>query len=361
MIKIKSLRPPIIGEVASGSGNGTAFTQLSWAKQQFKTKLGIDPHPGTLNLLLQDETSLENWRDLSRTEGHTIYSPSEKNCNARCYPVYIANRFSAAIIYPEVDNYPASQIELISSISLRQHLSLHDKDPLLLEVMHPLQTSAVIFDLDGTLVDSVDAFYILARRSAAGLGHEISRAQVTESLNYGKHFWEPSLPVDLPNRREVIDRLKNNAKRLWPEIAMENVSVFPDVAQTLSKLKSGGFQLGIVTALGGESLEILYRTGVRELFDAVITGSDVSKRKPHPEGLFKCLDSLETVPENAAYVGDTSIDMQAGLAAGMTVIGVLSGAGNPAQLCAAGAHRIFNSHVELPDVLHLLSKTSATD
>ncbi len=127
----------------------------------------------------------------------------------------------------------------------------------------------------------------------------------------------------------------------------EHARVFPNIYNTLLKLVEMGASLGIVTGSGRTSLELLYSAGVQDLFDAVVTGADVARRKPHPEGLLKCLDALGVKASDAVYVGDTSIDMQAGRAAGMTAVAVLSGAGNSAALCEAGAHRIIHSHSAL--------------
>ncbi|MBI3262738.1 MAG: HAD-IA family hydrolase [Acidobacteria bacterium] len=88
-----------------------------------------------------------------------------------------------------------------------------------------------------------------------------------------------------------------------------------------------------------------------ELFDAVITGEDVRRRKPDPEGLLACASMLGVSAADAAYVGDTPLDIEAAHAAGMIAMAVLGGAGDSALLSAAGADRLVASLGRLPGVV----------
>lgn len=342
----------IYGNVVSGLCKGMLFTELDWAKKQFIEKLGIDPYPGTLNIHLSEESIKEKWQSQQESAPYTIYANTKEGCDALAYPVHIGNRYTGAIVLPLVDNYPAHQIEIIAPVPLRQKLSLQDGDLLELEIMHPLTATTIIFDLDGTLLDTVDAFYILAKRTGDEFGIEMIQSRVYYLLNYGKPYWDDALSESISNRQSTIDQLNNRAVQLWPEVMAKHARIFPNIYDTLVTLKQGGATLGIVTGSGGTSLELLYSAGVEGLFDAVVTGADVSKRKPDPEGLHKCLDCLGVKANEAVYVGDTSIDMQASRAAGMTAVAVLSGAGDSTALCEAGAHRIIHTHSALIDLFN---------
>ena len=340
----------LYGNVVSGLGKGALFTELGWAKKQFIEKLGIDPHPGTLNIHLTEKVIISKWQALQNDVSYTIYADATEDCDARCYPVYIGNQYTGAIVLPLIENYPADQIEIIAPIPLRQSLSLHDGDKLEFDFRHSLEATTIIFDLDGTLLDTVDAFYILAKRTGDEFGIEMNRSHLYNLLNNGKSYWDTALPESSLNRQSTIDQLNNRAVQLWPEVMAKHARIFPNIYDTLFTLKQRGATLGIVTGSGGTSLELLYSAGVEGLFDAVVTGADVSKRKPDPEGLHKCLDCLGVKANEAVYVGDTSIDMQASRAAGMTAIAVLSGAGDSTALCEAGAHRIIHTHSALIDL-----------
>lgn len=337
----------ITGKVVSGLGHGAFFTGLEWARNQFIDMLGIDPHPGTLNIRLTSAASRSRWQTLKQSAYCTVQAPDADNCDAHCYPVHIAKRFTGAAVVPLLANYPDDRVELISPLHLRSSLSLLEGALLEFEHTHPVTASTVIFDLDGTLLDTVEAFYELARRTGDEFGIETKRAAVYQQLNHGQSYWDATLPATFVNRAATVKQLNARAVQLWPEVMAEHARHFPNIHDTLAGLKAMGATLGIVTGSGTSSLDLLDRAGVRDLFDAVITGSDVTRRKPHPEGLLKCMRLLDATPECTAYVGDTSIDMQASRAAGVTALAVLSGAGDSASLCRGGAHRIVPDHGRL--------------
>ena len=77
----------------------------------------------------------------------------------------------------------------------------------------------------------------------------------------------------------------------------------------------------------------------------------MSQRKPHPEGILKCLEQLGVAPEAAIYVGDTPLDIQASRAAGVCAVGVLTGAGDSALLSTHEPDRLVASHAKLAGIL----------
>ena len=126
----------ILGRLATGIGQGKHFTQLDWAHQQFLDKLGIDPFPGTINLIVDDSESLRVWNRLKDTPGIRIINPEDgpHNCDARCYPVSIQGQINGAIVVPEVAGYPPTQIEIIAATGVREALEIEDGDSLRLEI-----------------------------------------------------------------------------------------------------------------------------------------------------------------------------------------------------------------------------------
>jgi len=126
----------LLGRVATGSGHGEYFTRLDWARQQFLDKLGIDPFPGTLNLIVEDPGSTDIWNRLKGTVGVRIENPNSgpHDCDARCYPVSINGQIDAAIVLPEVARYSAVKIEIIAAKGVRDALGVDDGDTLRLEI-----------------------------------------------------------------------------------------------------------------------------------------------------------------------------------------------------------------------------------
>jgi phosphoglycolate phosphatase len=108
---------------------------------------------------------------------------------------------------------------------------------------------------------------------------------------------------------------------------VELTSVFPEVAQTLDRLKAAGIKMGIVSTKFRYRIEtILARDGLLEAFDEIIGGEDVMHHKPDPEGLVKALGKLDVRTADSLYVGDHPVDAEAAAAAGIPFAAVLTGA-----------------------------------
>lgn len=125
------------GCVSSGSGKGSFFTRLDWARAQFVEKLRIDPFPGTLNLVAEDDEAKAAWSALRSMPGIRIENPGEgdSDCSGRCYRVIVEGWVCAAVVVPEVPGYPVDKIEIIAPIGLRDILGKTDGDGVVLEFM----------------------------------------------------------------------------------------------------------------------------------------------------------------------------------------------------------------------------------
>jgi len=283
----------ISGRLVTGQGKGASFTRLPWAREQFLAHVGIDPYPGTLNLALDEADTRRSWEALRARPGEPIQPPEPGSCAARCYRVRLEGWLPGAIVLPEVPGYPTSQVEVISALPLRETLACADGDRISLEASDPLRVRGVLFDVDGTLVDSLEA----SRVVAAG--------------------------------------------------------VVPGLRETLETLRHRGAWLGIATGSDAASCEPLRREDLMGYFAAAVTGGDVAPRKPDPEILLECATALGVEPREAVYVSDTPRDIAAARAAGMAAVAVLTGVGDSALLSRSGPDRIIASVVLLPDLLEV--------
>ncbi len=129
----------LIGRLATGIGQGVFFTRLDWARAQFIDRLGIDPHPGTVNVIVDHPDSMPVWVRLKRTPGIRIDNPGDgpHDCDARCYPVTVAGRIDGAIVVPEIDGYPPAQVEIIAAVGVRDALGIEDGDTVEIELKRP--------------------------------------------------------------------------------------------------------------------------------------------------------------------------------------------------------------------------------
>jgi riboflavin kinase len=113
------------GTVSDGQGAAAGFTQLDWVREQFRTKVGFDPYPGTLNLRIADPAALDAIRS---SPGIPITPNWGETCPAHAWRALVGERVMAAWILPNVPGYARDLLELMAPVSLRQTLGLKSGD-----------------------------------------------------------------------------------------------------------------------------------------------------------------------------------------------------------------------------------------
>lgn len=191
------------------------------------------------------------------------------------------------------------------------------------------------------------AYLEVARVAARPHGLEVTEQQVRQALATGSNFWKGVVAPDRQDGEALRNALFARAAREWPRVLREHGKVFEGLAETLDAMKRLGMALGIVSGARPEVLELLRDGGILDRFDSIVLGADVSRRKPDPEGIVKCLRQLNVAPGAAVYVGDTPLDIQASRAAGVHAVGVLTGACDSAMLSLHGPDRLVASHARL--------------
>lgn len=184
--------------------------------------------------------------------------------------------------------------------------------------------SAVIFDLDGTLVDSAPDFLNALNRLFAEIGRApLELAAVRSMMGYGVrvllgHALEKSGGVP-PGRS--FEELAERMIELFFRHHLESSRLFPEVAPTLEALRARRLRLGLCTNKPHEAaLETLRGLKLDHLFDAVVGGGETAAPKPHPAHVVAVIERLGAVREAAVMVGDTETDVAAARAAGIPVI-----------------------------------------
>jgi len=207
---------------------------------------------------------------------------------------------------------------------------------------------AVLFDFDGTIVDS-GAMILASFRHATRtvLEREIPDAELAAAVG-GSTIHEQMRSFDPRRVDELVAVYRAHNAPLHDEL-----EAFDGVADLLAGLRDEGRRLGIVTAKRRKTIELAF--GVLDLeryFDAVVTADDTTRHKPDPEPVREGLRRLDASPDEAAFVGDSPFDMGAGRAAGVFAIGVgWGGIHQELALREAGADVIVHSFEELRGVL----------
>lgn len=178
---------------------------------------------------------------------------------------------------------------------------------------------AIIFDFDGTLADTLPVCFYAFQ----SVFKEFDDIEVTEDEI--KSMFGPSetgiIKENLKNSSwdQAIDMYYHK----YSEKHVELVTANEEVKNLLHLLKKQEFKLAIVTGKARRSLDIsLDHLDMNDLFDVIITGDDVSKPKPHPEGLNQALTFLNITNDEAMFIGDSDADIEAGKKANVHTIGV---------------------------------------
>jgi HAD superfamily hydrolase (TIGR01509 family) len=218
---------------------------------------------------------------------------------------------------------------------------------------------SLIFDLDGTLIDSVGIYYDMMESVFEKLRWpRVSREVMRKAIKDDGFEWSLVLPVRTGRSDEdLIASAREVIREMYPRVFEDNVDVLPGVEHLLKELHERNVKLGLVTSTLGRFIEFklipLKKCGVRDLFQSVITLDDVKNRKPSGDPLVECARRLGVSPGKCAYVGDASGDIVAGKAAGMRTIAVLSGLDDYQSLKGEDPDVILDSVSQLAERLSL--------
>jgi pyrophosphatase PpaX len=176
----------------------------------------------------------------------------------------------------------------------------------------------VLFDLDGTVIDS-GAIILASMRHAA---KEVLGAEPPDELlmaAVGGPGLEAQMHALAPDRvQELVDVYRAHNEPLHGELMCCG-----GVDGLLVRLKEEGRRLGIVTAKRRATVELAFNVlPLRHLFDTVVGGDETERHKPDPEPLLLAAERMEVAPETCAYVGDSPFDIRAAKAAEMYSIAV---------------------------------------
>jgi len=201
-----------------------------------------------------------------------------------------------------------------------------------------VQPAAWIFDLDGTLVDTVETRIVAWLRTFAEYRIPADRALVSNLIGSdGRRLARvvaeaagQSLDAD---RQEEIDR---RAGDIYSELNLDPKTL-PGALELLQALDENRQLWAIATSSRREQVDASIKALARSRPPIVIDGSNVEHAKPAPDLLLFAARELGVEPSRCCYVGDAIWDMQAAVAAGMEAIGVVSGSAAASELAGAGA------------------------
>ena len=213
-----------------------------------------------------------------------------------------------------------------------------------------LRVEGIFLDLDGTIVDSKEAYNEAAKIAFKAIGQRMTDAKIVTEI-----------PKRLELKLSINDLLKGSDARRFLDVYLKTyyqvtaakAKPLPRISETLKKLSKKA-KLALITMryVPKEKVcEELRKFDLAKYFNYVITALDTDDPKPSPEALIKCAEQLDIQICKCVVVGDSITDIRAGKSAGAKTVGVLSGIFSHSELEKEKPDLILKSVNQLPDFL----------
>lgn len=211
----------------------------------------------------------------------------------------------------------------------------------------PERLRAVLFDVDGTLVDTNDLHVAAWRETFLAAGHDIAPAAIRAQVGKGADNLIPAL---LPGITRVEqERIEHLHKPIFQRDYLPRATPFPGVRPLFERLKDDG--VAIVLASSSSRKEVDFHIaliGCEDLVDEKVSGDDVARSKPSPDIFEAALARLSPPgPEGVLVVGDTIWDARAAAGIGLPAVGLRCGGTSDRALLDAGMIALFDDPADL--------------
>jgi len=209
-------------------------------------------------------------------------------------------------------------------------------------------TKAVIFDIDGTLIDTVDlhasAWVEALKHFGFDIAFEDMRSQIGKG---GDQILHGLLPPDVIEQRG--EEIKDFRGELFKRDYLAKARPFPGVRNLFERIRASGQRAVLASSGTGEEVEQYKRiAGIADLIDSATSSDDAARSKPFPDIFQAALAKLSPLkPEEAVVVGDTPYDAEAARNAGVKTVGVLSGGFSEQALREAGCIAVYRDTEDL--------------
>lgn len=216
---------------------------------------------------------------------------------------------------------------------------------------HAMRYDTVIFDLDGTLLDTLDDLTDGINHALADFGYPLAnRDEVRSRLGYGSaHLISESIPGgrDNPNYQAVFD----DYLEFYRAHSSVKTAPYPGVLELLKSLKERGVRCAIVSNKPDSAARILGERWFSGLVATTVGDREGIRRKPAPDTLLEVMRQLGAGHERTVYIGDSEVDILTAKAAGVDCISVTWGFRTREQLVESGASVLVDSVSELEAAL----------
>lgn len=209
---------------------------------------------------------------------------------------------------------------------------------------------AVIFDLDGTLTNTLKSLWKSTNMALATAGlppHEIDSYKYFAG-NGAKELIRKSLIADGDTELVHFDSVMEAYNRIFEEYCMYEVKPYDGIPELLKVLKEKGLHLAVNSNKPQpRTVDVVEEIFGKDTFDLLVGQCEERRRKPAPDGVNYILEQLHLNKEDVLYIGDTCTDMQTGKSAGVFTVGALWGFRDRQELVENHADAIIEKPLEL--------------
>tara|TARA_Y100001935_G_C17311324_1_gene516537 strand:+ start:1327 stop:1983 length:657 start_codon:yes stop_codon:yes gene_type:complete len=208
----------------------------------------------------------------------------------------------------------------------------------------------IIFDWDGTLMDSVDRIVVCMKKALVDLGYrEPKYEEIQDLIGLSLEKTIQKLFKDIDQRG--IDDISAQYKKYWQSNDVIDSKLFLNVQKVIIELSKQGYLLAIATGKSRNGLSKSLANSNLEHFFHATRCADETKSKPHPLMIEELISELKVNKNQALMIGDTEFDMEMAKNAGIKAVGVSYGVHDKQRLSKSGAEYIMTDMIQLLDYL----------
>ena len=211
---------------------------------------------------------------------------------------------------------------------------------------------AVIFDIDGTLVDSFPVYCSAFNKGITRYNLEpVPKEFLMNCLKRGENLSEIFRKVFPPHTDDsLVEKCRKEILELFIRAEVDEVKPFAGISELFQNLRDKGLRIGVATGrttLPEKEWERFRRYGLDGFIGSIVTSRDLEKRKPAPDGILECAKRLKVPIENCLVVGDTEADILASKSAGAIAVALSTGDDNIELLERENPEFLFKDLIEL--------------
>ncbi len=212
----------------------------------------------------------------------------------------------------------------------------------------------VIFDMDGTILNSLGDLTAALNYVLALHGYPSRNThQACDALGKGvAHFLRYNMPQ--PVDEKILEQCVKEFKQYYPDNMYKTTAPYGGILNLLANLKARGCKLGVISNKFDAAVKGLCDRYFKGIFDVAVGERAGIKRKPAPDSVYKVLEQLGADKKQAVYVGDSEVDYQTALNAGLPCISVTWGFRNKEFLKSVGANNFADTPQQVADMVELL-------